>query len=102
MTGSDTSAGTSGILLVLDGWGHAAPGPGNALTNAHTPVLDAIAAKYPSTFVEASGEHVGLLPGTVGNSEIGHMVIGAGRRSTTTASWSSGRSTPACCGTTRA
>ncbi|WP_037614872.1 2,3-bisphosphoglycerate-independent phosphoglycerate mutase [Streptomyces aureus] len=79
MTGSDTSAGTPGVLLVLDGWGHAAPGPGNALTNAHTPVLDAIAAKHPSTFVEASGEHVGLLPGTVGNSEIGHMVIGAGR-----------------------
>ncbi|MFJ3962871.1 2,3-bisphosphoglycerate-independent phosphoglycerate mutase [Streptomyces sp. NPDC090036] len=79
MTSTDTSAGTPGILLVLDGWGHAAPGAGNALANAHTPVLDAIAAKYPSTLVEASGEHVGLLPGTVGNSEIGHMVIGAGR-----------------------
>lgn len=76
MTGDDI---TNGILLVLDGWGHSAPGPGNALADADTPVLDSIAAKHPSTLVEASGEHVGLLPGTVGNSEIGHMVIGAGR-----------------------
>ncbi|GGR21326.1 2,3-bisphosphoglycerate-independent phosphoglycerate mutase [Streptomyces roseolus] len=68
-----------GILLVLDGWGHTEPVPGNALAVADTPVLDGIRAKYPATLVEASGEHVGLLPGTVGNSEIGHMVIGAGR-----------------------
>ncbi|WP_328299267.1 2,3-bisphosphoglycerate-independent phosphoglycerate mutase [Streptomyces sp. NBC_00435] len=79
MTVDHATNGTPGILLVLDGWGHAAPGPANALTNADTPVLDAIAAKHTSTVVEASGEHVGLLPGTVGNSEIGHMVIGAGR-----------------------
>lgn len=63
------SPAANGILLVLDGWGHAAAGPGNALANARTPVLDGIAAQHPSTFVEASGEHVGLLPGTVGNSE---------------------------------
>ncbi|WP_129308551.1 2,3-bisphosphoglycerate-independent phosphoglycerate mutase [Streptomyces sp. L2] len=76
---SEATPGTPGILLVLDGWGHAEPGPGNALAAARTPVLDGIRAKHPATLVEASGEHVGLLPGTVGNSEIGHMVIGAGR-----------------------
>ncbi|WP_405009832.1 2,3-bisphosphoglycerate-independent phosphoglycerate mutase [Kitasatospora sp. NBC_01539] len=73
------SAASPGILLVLDGWGHAEAGEGNALTLARTPVLDGLAAKYPATLVEASGTAVGLLPGTVGNSEIGHMVIGAGR-----------------------
>jgi len=68
-----------GILLVLDGWGHAEAADDNALTLAHTPVLDDLVARHPSTLAEASGEAVGLLPGTVGNSEIGHMVIGAGR-----------------------
>lgn len=68
-----------GILLVLDGWGHAAAADDNALALAHTPVLDDLVARHPSTLAEASGEAVGLLPGTVGNSEIGHMVIGAGR-----------------------
>ena len=68
-----------GILLVLDGWGHTADQDGNALAQAHTPTLDTLASKYPSTFLAASGDAVGLLPGTVGNSEIGHMVIGAGR-----------------------
>ncbi|MEV6974458.1 2,3-bisphosphoglycerate-independent phosphoglycerate mutase [Kitasatospora sp. NPDC093806] len=68
-----------GILLVLDGWGEAAPGPANALSAAGTPVLDSLRAGHPSGLLAASGEAVGLLPGTVGNSEIGHMVIGAGR-----------------------
>ncbi|MFI8093255.1 2,3-bisphosphoglycerate-independent phosphoglycerate mutase [Streptomyces sp. NPDC086080] len=68
-----------GVLLVLDGWGHADAADDNALTLAHTPVLDDLVARHPSTLAEASGEAVGLLPGTVGNSEIGHMVIGAGR-----------------------
>ncbi|GAA3034309.1 2,3-bisphosphoglycerate-independent phosphoglycerate mutase [Kitasatospora albolonga] len=74
-----TTDGTPGVLLVLDGWGHAEPDPANALTNATTPVLDSLSVKYPATLVEASGEAVGLLPGVVGNSEIGHMVIGSGR-----------------------
>ncbi|MFF2954063.1 2,3-bisphosphoglycerate-independent phosphoglycerate mutase [Kitasatospora sp. NPDC057965] len=69
----------SGVLLVLDGWGHAPPGEGNALAAARTPVLDTLVAGESAAFLEASGEAVGLLPGTVGNSEIGHMVIGAGR-----------------------
>ncbi|WP_063819241.1 2,3-bisphosphoglycerate-independent phosphoglycerate mutase [Herbidospora cretacea] len=69
----------NGILLVLDGWGHAPPGEGNALTAAVTPYLDELTSSPAATLVGASGEAVGLLPGTVGNSEIGHMVIGAGR-----------------------
>ncbi|WP_230193467.1 2,3-bisphosphoglycerate-independent phosphoglycerate mutase [Streptomyces coriariae] len=68
-----------GILLVLDGWGHAPAADDNALSLAHTPVLDDLVTRFPSTLADASGEAVGLLPGTVGNSEIGHMVIGAGR-----------------------
>ncbi|MER5881160.1 2,3-bisphosphoglycerate-independent phosphoglycerate mutase [Streptomyces sp. NPDC001910] len=68
-----------GILLVLDGWGHAEPSDANALTAAATPYLDRLRAECPAVLAEASGTAVGLLPGTVGNSEIGHMVIGAGR-----------------------
>lgn len=68
-----------GILLVLDGWGSGPPGPGNAIAGAATPALDDLAARHTPALLQASGEAVGLLPGTVGNSEIGHMVIGAGR-----------------------
>ncbi|WP_340557764.1 2,3-bisphosphoglycerate-independent phosphoglycerate mutase [Streptomyces sp. GSL17-111] len=78
MTGLGAS-GSPGVLLVLDGWGHAAPGPGNALALARTPFLDGIRATCPAGLLQASGEAVGLLPGTVGNSETGHLVIGAGR-----------------------
>lgn len=70
---------TPGILLVLDGWGHGPDGEGNALAEARTPTLDALVARQPSGLLAASGNAVGLLPGTVGNSEIGHLVIGAGR-----------------------
>lgn len=79
MSAPDAAFGGPGILLVLDGWGHAPPAPDNAVHAADTPVLDELAARWPSTLADASGEAVGLLPGTVGNSEIGHMVIGAGR-----------------------
>ncbi|MEV8320474.1 2,3-bisphosphoglycerate-independent phosphoglycerate mutase [Streptomyces sp. NPDC059900] len=79
MTAPETTPGGPGILLVLDGWGHAPPGADNAVDAAHTPVLDELTSRHPSTLADASGEAVGLLPGTVGNSEIGHMVIGAGR-----------------------
>lgn len=65
--------------MILDGWGFAPPGPGNAIARARTPILDELLAKHPSTLLEASGEAVGLLPSTVGNSEIGHLVLGAGR-----------------------
>jgi len=68
-----------GVLLVLDGWGHSEETAGNALAQANTPTLDLLRSKCPSSLLSASGESVGLLPGTVGNSEIGHLVIGAGR-----------------------
>ncbi|NEE52126.1 2,3-bisphosphoglycerate-independent phosphoglycerate mutase, partial [Streptomyces sp. SID8455] len=66
-------------LLVLDGWGHAEPGEANALAAADTPCLDRLLGTPFAVLAEASGSAVGLLPGTVGNSEIGHIVIGAGR-----------------------
>lgn len=68
-----------GVLLILDGWGHGPPGPANAVTAARTPALDRLVATCPAGLAEASGEAVGLPSGTVGNSEIGHLVIGAGR-----------------------
>ena len=71
--------GGPGILLVLDGWGEAPPADDNALTLADTPTLTALRREHPSTLLDASGEAVGLPVGTVGNSEIGHLVIGAGR-----------------------
>ncbi|MFF8481898.1 2,3-bisphosphoglycerate-independent phosphoglycerate mutase [Streptomyces antibioticus] len=79
MSTSESSSAGPGILLVLDGWGHAPAADDNALHLARTPVLDDLVARFPSTLAAASGEAVGLLAGTVGNSEIGHMVIGAGR-----------------------
>ncbi|TQM79394.1 phosphoglycerate mutase [Saccharothrix saharensis] len=69
----------NGILLILDGWGHAPPAPGNAISAAVTPALDDLLTRYPTALLPASGTAVGLPDGVVGNSEIGHMVIGAGR-----------------------
>ncbi|MFL5931236.1 MAG: 2,3-bisphosphoglycerate-independent phosphoglycerate mutase [Gaiellaceae bacterium] len=66
-------------LVVLDGWGCAAPGPGNAVELAATPVFDRLWAEYPHTTIAASGEAVGLPPGQMGNSEVGHLTIGSGR-----------------------
>lgn len=66
-------------LVVLDGWGLAPPGPGNAVTLARTPVFNDLWARYPHTTLAASGEAVGLPPGQMGNSEVGHLTIGAGR-----------------------
>jgi 2,3-bisphosphoglycerate-independent phosphoglycerate mutase len=67
------------VLVVLDGWGCAPPGPGNAVELAETPVFDALWQRYPHTTLEASGLAVGLPPGQMGNSEVGHLTIGAGR-----------------------
>jgi len=67
-------------LVILDGWGCAPPGPGNAVALAHTPVFDRLWASFPHTALAASGEAVGLPPGQMGNSEVGHLTIGAGRR----------------------
>jgi 2,3-bisphosphoglycerate-independent phosphoglycerate mutase len=66
-------------LVILDGWGCAPPGPGNAVELATTPVFDDLWARYPHTTLEASGLAVGLPPGQMGNSEVGHLTIGAGR-----------------------
>ena len=67
------------FLLICDGWGHAAPSPGNAITLARTPIFDRWLAEYPWTLLEASGEAVGLPAGVMGNSEVGHLTLGAGR-----------------------
>jgi 2,3-bisphosphoglycerate-independent phosphoglycerate mutase len=67
------------VLVVLDGWGCAPPGPGNAVDLAETPVFDRLWAEYPHTTLNASGEAVGLPPGQMGNSEVGHLTIGSGR-----------------------
>ena len=67
------------LLLICDGWGHAAPGPGNAITLARTPIYDRWLAEHPWTLLEASGEAVGLPAGVMGNSEVGHLTLGAGR-----------------------
>jgi 2,3-bisphosphoglycerate-independent phosphoglycerate mutase len=66
-------------LVILDGWGCAPPGPGNAVELARTPVFDAVWDRYPHTTLDASGEAVGLPPGQMGNSEVGHLTIGSGR-----------------------
>ncbi|MGO9760214.1 MAG: 2,3-bisphosphoglycerate-independent phosphoglycerate mutase [Solirubrobacteraceae bacterium] len=65
-------------LIVLDGWGLAEPGPGNAISLARTPVFDALWETYPHTTLEASGRAVGLPEGQMGNSEVGHLNLGAG------------------------
>jgi len=66
-------------LVILDGWGCAPAGLGNAVELAETPVFDQLWATYPRTTLEASGEAVGLPPGQPGNSEVGHLTIGSGR-----------------------
>lgn len=67
------------VLVVLDGWGIAPPSRGNAIETAATPVMDAFVTSYPAVTLQASGEAVGLPWGEVGNSEVGHLNIGAGR-----------------------
>src|SRR5206468_3940197 len=67
------------VLVVLDGWGCAPPGPGNAVELADTPVFDRLWAEFPHTRLSASGEAVGLPAGQMGNSEVGHLTIGSGR-----------------------
>ena len=65
-------------LIVLDGWGLAEPGPGNAVAAAVTPVFDELWATYPTTTLTACGRAVGLPDGQMGNSEVGHLNLGAG------------------------
>ena len=65
-------------LVILDGWGIAEPGPGNAISLAETPVFDRIWSEYPHTQLSAQGRDVGLPDGQMGNSEVGHLNLGAG------------------------
>jgi 2,3-bisphosphoglycerate-independent phosphoglycerate mutase len=67
------------LLLVLDGWGIGDGGRGDLIAQAETPVMDAMRAEWPNTRLEAAGRAVGMPEGTVGNSEAGHLHIGAGR-----------------------
>jgi 2,3-bisphosphoglycerate-independent phosphoglycerate mutase len=66
-------------LVILDGWGCAPAGPGNAVELADTPNFDRLWGEFPHTTLDASGEAVGLPPGQMGNSEVGHLTIGSGR-----------------------
>jgi 2,3-bisphosphoglycerate-independent phosphoglycerate mutase len=65
-------------LIVLDGWGLAPDGPGNAVSLASTPVFDELWQRYPTTTLTACGQAVGLPEGQMGNSEVGHLNLGAG------------------------
>ncbi|MFU8831318.1 MAG: 2,3-bisphosphoglycerate-independent phosphoglycerate mutase [Wenzhouxiangella sp.] len=66
-------------LLILDGWGHREAAPDNAISTANTPNWDELWDQCPHSLLQASGEAVGLPDGQMGNSEVGHMNIGAGR-----------------------
>ena len=70
---------TPTVLLIMDGYGIAQPDSGNAVSCASTPVLDGLFKTCPHTLLSASGEDVGLPDGQIGNSEVGHTNIGAGR-----------------------
>lgn len=67
------------VLVIMDGWGIAPAGPGNAISQANLPNYNRFLASYPHTQLRASGEAVGLPRGEVGNTETGHLNIGAGR-----------------------
>jgi len=67
------------LLLILDGWGHAEPAPDNAISQALCPNWRRISARWPHTLIRTDGLAVGLPAGQMGNSEVGHMNLGAGR-----------------------
>lgn len=67
------------VLAILDGWGVAPPGEGNAITEAKTPVWHRLIATYPTMTLKASGEEVGLSFGEIGTSEVGHLNLGSGK-----------------------
>ena len=66
-------------LVILDGWGYREEKRANAIAMAKTPVMDSLSAAYPKTLIRTSGKEVGLPDGQMGNSEVGHLNIGAGR-----------------------
>ena len=67
------------LLMILDGWGLGNHSKADAIFSTPTPHWDALLAKYPHSQLQASGENVGLPDGQMGNSEVGHLNIGAGR-----------------------
>ena len=67
------------VLIILDGWGYAPPSNANAISLARKPNYDRLLVDYPNTLVHTSGRFVGLPTGQMGNSEVGHLNIGAGR-----------------------
>src|SRR5215469_1434739 len=67
------------VLTVLDGWGYRAESKGNAIALARKPTYDELLRKFPNTLIQTSGPFVGLPEGQMGNSEVGHMNMGAGR-----------------------
>jgi 2,3-bisphosphoglycerate-independent phosphoglycerate mutase len=67
------------VLVILDGWGYCEETQGNAIAQAKTPVMNSLWAAYPHTLIRTSGKAVGLPEGQMGNSEVGHLNIGAGR-----------------------
>src|SRR5215211_3201015 len=66
-------------LIIIDGWGYSQAREGNAIALAATPFYDDLTQQYPHTLLEAHGTRVGLPPGVMGNSEVGHLNIGSGR-----------------------
>ncbi|MBV8867161.1 MAG: 2,3-bisphosphoglycerate-independent phosphoglycerate mutase, partial [Acidobacteriaceae bacterium] len=67
------------VLTILDGWGFSTETEGNAIAQARKPAYDHLLRTYPNTLVHTSGPYVGLPEGQMGNSEVGHMNMGAGR-----------------------
>src|SRR3954467_13276958 len=67
------------VLVILDGWGYAPPSNANAISLARKPVYDHLLRDYPNTLIYTSGRYVGLPDGQMGNSEVGHLNMGAGR-----------------------
>ena len=67
------------VLVILDGWGYREKTEANAIASAKTPIFDSLQAAYPSTLIYTSGKEVGLPEGQMGNSEVGHLNLGAGR-----------------------
>lgn len=67
------------VLAILDGWGHRQATEANAIATAETPVFDSLLTTYPNKLIKTSGKDVGLPEGQMGNSEVGHLNLGAGR-----------------------
>src|SRR6516164_9727946 len=67
------------VLIILDGWGYAPPSDTNAISLARKPNYDKLLAEFPNTLIHTSGRYVGLPTGQMGNSEVGHLNMGAGR-----------------------